>query len=142
MQFAGLALILFGLLKKIKYHQIIIPIVAIIMLIITGVIGVVSSDNYAVQYVVGLFYPGSVAGTTYCNVCFPLTIWFSYVAFGYIYGLIIRKIKNLGRFHLVSLISSLKFSSLALMFSGTMNVLFSTYPLSVTKIAVIELSEI
>lgn len=104
--FVGLALILFGLLKKLKYHKIIIPSLALIFTIIITAVPRIYTDNDILGYTIGYIFP--IGQTTIAGgaveenliVCFPLMSWFSVVAFGYIFGLIIRKVKNLDRFYL------------------------------------------
>ena len=107
--FVGLALILFGLLKKLKHHKIIIPSLALIFTIIVTAVPPIYTNIDALGYTIGYIFPigqtiiaGGTVVTEDLIVFFPLMSWFSVVAFGYVYGLVIHKIKNLDRFYLIT----------------------------------------
>lgn len=111
--FVGLALILFGLLKKLKHHKIIIPSLALVFTIIITAVPPIYTDIDALGYTIGYIFPighTTIAGGAVDEnliAFFPLMSWFSVVAFGYIYGLVLHKIKNLDRFYLITAIVGL-----------------------------------
>ena len=102
LQFAGLALITFGLLKKTKLSPLsIFTISLIINLVITFVPNIYTESRFVGQFIgllTPIFYYGEI------QACFPLLTWYVFVAFDYLFGLVIRKIKNLDKFYLYSLI--------------------------------------
>lgn len=105
LQFAGLAFILLGLLKMIKKHTALwIILVGVVLNLCVSFIPTIYSDSYAIGYTVGLIYP--IVPKTINNLemccCFPLASWFIYVAFGYLFGIVMRKAKNLNKFYLIS----------------------------------------
>ena len=116
LHFAGLALILFGLIKKIKYHNFIFPILALAFSIIVTVVGPYRTDSFAMHLTLGLFYPmgyvtpiieGELVIKGEIISCFPLLSWFIIVIIGYYFALIVRKVKNLDRFYIWCIIIGL-----------------------------------
>lgn len=104
--FVGLALILFVLLKKIKYHEIIIPCVGLLFSVIVTAIPPIRTDNLPLSFLGGYFFPIGYLDNM-INAPFPLMSWFIYVAFGYGFALILRRIKDLNRFYAVCIVIGL-----------------------------------
>ena len=81
LQFAGLAMILFGLFKKIKLSNNNILIIGCLMSLAGSLIPTIFSDSIIFNATAGLFifidYPEETI------MCFPLLTWFVYPAFGY-----------------------------------------------------------
>lgn len=99
--FAGLALILFGLLKMIKKNSNLwILVTALIFIAISSIFKIKNNDNAALAYTLGLLIPVDYCGEPV--ICFQLCSWFIFVAFGYLLGITIKKIKNLDKFYLIS----------------------------------------
>lgn len=102
--FAGLALIAFGLLKMIKKHSdLIILLVAIVLLIISEIFKIKEPSSFALSVTLGTFIPVNFISADLCD---PITVfsfcsWFIYVAMGNIFGITIKKIKNLNKFYLI-----------------------------------------
>lgn len=100
MHFAGLALMLIGFLRKIKFDEIKIIIVGIVLSIIGSLFRFIPLNDIS-SYLVGLF-----VGTLNTNLnkgvfptYFPLFNWFIFVAFGYLFGSILNKIDNKKKFY-------------------------------------------
>ena len=98
LHFAGLALILFGVLKWMKATNFHIAVIAIIM----SIIGTLFRDfNFGIPEVnqlVGLFI-----GTEFIDGfenCFPLFNWFIFVAAGYFFGQFLSRCKDKKTFYL------------------------------------------
>lgn len=90
--FAGLALMLVGLLKKYKFNEIKICIVAVILSIIGSITRGINA-GLVLNYFVGLFI-GVVNPLLEEATYFPLFHWFIFVAFGYLFGSILKKSSN------------------------------------------------
>ena len=101
LHFAGLALILFGLIKKFKHYKIILPIFALVCSIICTAIPAQYIDNDAILYTVGLIFPIGRLTKEVDEIicCFPLMSWFIVVIAGYCFALVLRKVKNLDKFY-------------------------------------------
>lgn len=93
LQFAGLALVLFGVLKKLKISDSLLFIVAVLMVVISNVIGTIFSENIAFVYSVGLFF-GTKYSTMEVGAPFPLFNWFIIVVFGYLYSKLLKRVKD------------------------------------------------
>jgi len=103
MQFAGLAFLLFGLLKKIKIPDWGIALIAIIMSIVGTFVRFVNPGDIYSSEILGL-----IIGTSYPNFMypfystFPLLNWFIIVIFGYFFGKLIRRVENIEKFYAIS----------------------------------------
>lgn len=101
MQFAGLALILFGLLKKLRNADIAIGIAAVLLSITGTLIGTVDLGNPALNIFCGLFF-GSFDYDWLTGGVFPLFNWFIFVAAGYLFAkYILRRCGNKDRLYLI-----------------------------------------
>ena len=91
LQFAGMAFLLMALLEKWKAGRWVILAVALLLQGL-GLILLHSFDGLpsAAQYALGLFFH-----TNY-NVCFPLTLWFVYPAFGLCFGEYLQTVADKG----------------------------------------------
>ena len=97
LQFAGLALILFGLLKKLKLPDWGIGVVAIVMSIIGTILRGIETSN-----VLSIFFLGMFAGihdSEFFCAPFPLLNWFIFVIAGYCFAKLLRRSNNRGRLY-------------------------------------------
>lgn len=102
MQFAGLALMLFGLLKKLKLSQWGIAAVAVLMSVLGSFVRDFDMGSLALNQTIGLFF-GTVSGEHDGDTLafFPLFNWFIFVAAGYIFALFLRRCENKNRFYAI-----------------------------------------
>ncbi len=99
LQFAGLALILFGLLRLAKLKDYWILAVGVALSLVTTFVPLLVSDQILLVNFVGLF-----AISTYkdmVTVAFPVLSWFIFVGFGYWYGNRLKNSHNTVKFHLI-----------------------------------------
>lgn len=112
LQFAGLALMLFGLLKKWRVSDVGLVIVSLVMSVAASIfrnfdlshlLNISSFPLYLiVNQLAGLFF-----GTVYCEdptveaTCFPLLHWFIFVVAGYLFAKAMRRCNNKGKFYAI-----------------------------------------
>lgn len=112
LQFAGLALMLFGLLKKLKASDLVMVIVALIMSVLGSflrnfdlgaMLGVTEeAPNLIINQIAAPF-----VGTTYLSdpelelSCFPLLNWFIFVVAGYLFAKALQRCKEKGKFYAI-----------------------------------------
>lgn len=108
MQFAGLAFLLFGLLKKIKVPDWGIAVIAIVMSIVGTFVRLIDLGNVFVDELGGLLFGTHDPAMTYdyYYAPFPLTNWFILVIFGYFFAKLLRKTQNIEKFYAITTISS------------------------------------
>ena len=100
--FAGLAMILFGLLKKLKIPGWGILLISIVMSILGTIF-----KGYDLHNVYGNLFVGWFIGTSYPGIqfdttsFFPLLNWFILVAAGYCFAWILKRVEKKGRFYMV-----------------------------------------
>lgn len=94
MQFAGVAMILFGLLLKLKLKPIHIFLIGIVLSICSMICPYFSTGNSLADLLIGVFLPNKYLDGEEIFSCFPLISYFIYPAFGYLYGNFDRKIKD------------------------------------------------
>ena len=99
LQFAGLALILFGLLKFTKLKDYWILAIGVALSLITTFVPLLVSNNIFLVNFVGLFAISVYVDTV--TVAFPVLSWFIFVAFGYWYGNRLKNTHNTTCFHLL-----------------------------------------
>ncbi len=100
--FAGLAMILFALLKRIKKHSnLIILIIGVVFSVLSTVFRIIECDSPLLGYTLGLLIPVNAQCDGEILVCFQLCSWFIYVAVGNMLGVTLKKVKNLNRFYLI-----------------------------------------
>ena len=104
LQFAGLALILFGLMKKFRVSDILLGIIAVFLSVTATVIGTVDLGNPAANIICGLFF-GSFDYEWLTGGIFPLFNWFIFVAAGYLFAkYVLRRCADKDRLYLRCLI--------------------------------------
>lgn len=99
-QFAGLAMILFGLLRKLGSNDTGILIAGIALSLVFSFIPFIDTDSYLISIICGLFVPVNHSSCLF--MVFPLSVWFIFPAFGYWFGNKLKNIKNLDRFYLIA----------------------------------------
>lgn len=99
LHFAGLALILSGLIRCNKNYRFWLPVIAILMSVIGSFARGIDTGNFYLNQIVGLFLGTSVAGEE-TLACFPLFNWFIFVVAGFLFGEIFKYCKDKGGFYL------------------------------------------
>lgn len=112
LQFAGLALIFFSLLKRIKLNDLHILIVGLSLALITSFIPFIYSESYILTSLLGLFIPFIRYDELF--MVFPLSVWFVFPSFGYWFANKLKNIVNLDRFYIIVGSISLGISLLAI----------------------------
>ena len=79
--FAGLALIIFGLLKLMKLKDYMILLIAVIFSLLVTLIPVFVTNNVVLNFLSGLLFPTMYGKDV--NMVFPIMSWFIFPAFGY-----------------------------------------------------------
>ncbi len=97
LEFAGLAYILAGLLKKWRIGSSGVLLISIFLSIAGTLLEGVQTGNYGIDQILGFFWG------TYSQSYFPLFNWFIFVAVGLWFGEKCRKLQDMKRFHLISL---------------------------------------
>ena len=93
-QFAGLALILTGVLKRLGLNEVHILIISIIMSAAGSFLVLIDTGNYVSNLLLG-----HIVTTTEDTSVFTLLNWYIFVAFGMLFGAIIRRVENTGVFY-------------------------------------------
>ncbi len=100
--FAGLALMLFGILKKLKLSDLALFLVSLGMSVVGSLVRFVDLGNTPVNQIAGLFI-GTLDEVMPDEMSvFPLLNWFIVVVIGYLYAKAIRRCKNIGAYYAVS----------------------------------------
>ena len=103
LQFAGLALFLFGLLKKLKLSDKGVFIVALVMSVIGSFVRFIYIDDYFLCNGIGLFV-GTIYDLEYdAGGIFPLFNWFIFVVGGYLYGKALQRCKDINKYYKITL---------------------------------------
>lgn len=92
--FAGLAMMTTALLRKLKFNSFQIYLVSLIMSVLGSVIAFSSTGVTAWDVIFGSFFI-----TTVTEAHFALFNWYVFVAFGMVFGDIIRRVQNLDKFY-------------------------------------------
>lgn len=101
LNFAGLALILFGLIKKLKkYSDIVLVIVAVSMSVIGSIFRMLDFENAGINTFLGLFLGTIDSASGEAFAFFPLFNWFIFVVAGYYFGKMIMYCKDRTKFYL------------------------------------------
>lgn len=100
LQFAGLAFILFGLLRLLKLKDYVILAISVIFSLLATFFPVFITDNVIVDFFVGLFYPTTYG--EYVIMTFPLMSWFIFPCFGYWFGNLLKKTNKPNFFYLIT----------------------------------------
>lgn len=98
LQFAGLALLLVGLLKELRISSKGMLLISIAMSLLGTFLEGVSTGCYPVDQVLGFFWG------TYSESYFPLFNWFIFVAAGHWFGEKYQFLRDKGMFHTISLL--------------------------------------
>ncbi len=94
LHFAGIALIVTGLLRKLKLNEIHICVVGVILSAAGAPLAFVFQGGEAAQYLLGHFVVTSKLWS-----CFVFFNWYVFVAFGLLFGAILRRAEDLDRFY-------------------------------------------
>jgi uncharacterized membrane protein len=95
LQFAGLGMILFGLLKMLHVPYWGSMLLALVMSVCGSQLHIIHTGNNLLDSILGLFV--GICGE-YCESYFPLLNWFIFIVFGYGLGYTLRRCKDLKRF--------------------------------------------
>ena len=93
-QFAGLAMILTGVLKKFRLNEIHVFLLSAAMSAAGSFLVLLNTGSY-----VGNLLLGHIVTTTDDTSCFALLNWYIFVAFGMLFGAIIRRTENTDLFY-------------------------------------------
>jgi len=107
LQFAGLALVLFALLKRFKLSDLWMFVIALAMSIAGSFVFRWDAGSLLANDLLGLFVGTKSADNDELMAYFPLLNWFVIVIFGYLYGKGIRRCTNLNKFYAIALPISL-----------------------------------
>lgn len=94
MHFAGMAMIFFGLLLKLKIKPLHIFLIGVGLSIISSFFPYFSTSNGIIDLLLGLLIPNRYLDRYEIFSCFPIISYFIYPAFGYLYGILDKKIKD------------------------------------------------
>ena len=94
LQFAGLAMIITGVFKKLGLNEIHILFISIIMSVAGSFLVLKDTGNYACNLLLG-----NIITTTHDTSCFALLNWYVFVAIGMVFGIIIRRVENTNSFY-------------------------------------------
>lgn len=103
LQFAGLALMLFGLLKKLNFSDLMIFIISLGMSIVGTLIRFIDFGNIIVNQVIGFFIGTINIQTNAINSNFSLFNWFIIVVLGYLYAKKLRYCSDINRYYKIAL---------------------------------------
>ena len=101
LHFAGLALMLFGLLKKLRLSDRLIGVIALAMSALASFFRDFTTGMMAPDQLIGLFLGTAYQGVEEQEDCFPLFTWFIFVVAGYFFALLLRRCRNKGRFYAI-----------------------------------------
>ena len=102
MHFAGMAMITFGILLKLKLKPVSVCLIGLILSVISSFFPYFSTNNGVIDMLLGLVIPNKFLGGEEVYSCFPLISYFIYPAFGYLYGIFDRKNKNKKLFYSIA----------------------------------------
>ena len=93
-QFAGLAMILTGVLKKLRLNEVHILFVGILMSVAGSFLVLIDTGNYVENLLLG-----HIITTTEDTSCFALLNWYIFVAIGMMFSVIVRRMENTDIFY-------------------------------------------
>ena len=93
-QFAGLAMIITGLFKKMRLNELHVFIISVIMSAAGSFLVLIDTGNYF-----GNVLLGHIFSTTDDTSCFALLNWYIFVGSGMLFGAILRRVRNLDAFY-------------------------------------------
>jgi len=94
LHFAGLALIITGFLKKLKFREVHMLAISGILSVIGSIIPFIDTGNYA-----GNWFLGHFVFTKFDACCFPFFNWYIFVAAGMFFGSILRRTEEPDRLY-------------------------------------------
>lgn len=94
MPFAGLALMLFGLLKKLRLSDLWVFVIALVMSVVGSFVRFLDLGHYVVNELAGLFIGTFDPINEDALAAFPLLNWFIIVVMGYLYAQLLRRCSN------------------------------------------------
>lgn len=100
--FAGLALFLFGVLKKLKFSDLAVLLTALGMSVVGSFVRFADLGGTVRNLLAGLFIGTSSADNPEVMGCFPLLNWFIIVVIGYLYGEAIRRCRDCKRYYAIA----------------------------------------
>jgi Predicted membrane protein len=102
LQFAGIAMLLMALLRKINLSGLSIVIVSIVLNVVAMIFNNVNLGNPVLNILMGHFI-GTVDGSVeeMIKSDFPLFIWFIMYAVGYLFGNALKRMRNKKKFYLI-----------------------------------------
>ena len=103
MPFAGLALLLFGLLKKAKLSDLWVLIVALAMSAAGSFIRFLDIGHFVANDIAGVIFGTFDPISEDTVAAFPLLNWFIIVVAGYLYGNLLRRCTNKDRYYAIAL---------------------------------------
>jgi len=105
LMFAGLALILFGVLKKLNVSDLGMALIALGMSIAANFIRLIDFKTMYLNQTIGLFIGtfNHAEDMEWDCSAFPLLTWFIFVIFGYLFGKLIRRCTNTDKFYAITL---------------------------------------
>lgn len=98
-QFAGIAMICFGVFKKLKLKPGQMFLIAVIFSIISNFVPYESFGNRVIDLLAGLFIPNACYKSDTIYTCFPLINYLIYPMFGYIFSIFYKRVKDKGLFY-------------------------------------------
>lgn len=104
--FAGLTLMLFGFLKKYKFSDVAIFVIALVMSLVGSCFRYIDMGHYAINCLAGLFFGTYDPNYSYAIASFPLLNWFIVVTIGYLYGKLLRRCTDLNRYYAIAIPAS------------------------------------
>ena len=93
-QFAGLALVVTGIFRKMKLKETHIFLIGLILSAIVSPLPFADTGNFFKNLLIGHFIM-----TIDETACFPFCYWYIFVAFGMLFGAVLRRIEDLDRFY-------------------------------------------
>ncbi|MCQ2776519.1 MAG: heparan-alpha-glucosaminide N-acetyltransferase domain-containing protein [Bacilli bacterium] len=97
--FAGLALMLFGLLKLFKTPYWVMLLISLAMATLGTIFNAIPIDSWIISMLVCPFLPVTENAIIGYNAYFPLFNWFIFVVLGYGFGIMLKKVQNKGLFY-------------------------------------------
>jgi len=102
LMFAGLALMLFGFLKSRKLRDLAIFGIALGMSVIGSFVRFISTGNFVTEELLGLFIGTRNSYMEEYMSAFPLFNWFIIVMYGYLYGKLLRRCRDIEKYYAIS----------------------------------------
>ena len=121
LHFAGVAMMVTALFKKLRLNNLWILLVSVLMSVIGSVVAFTSTGNVVLDVLLGTFFT-----TTATESCFTLLNWYILVALGMVFGDIIRRVRNLDKFYKFTMLASGIVMALYIILTGIFGFYFLT----------------